>query len=189
MRTIEDYSYIINPPDCKEGDEWFDGRWKPCRVAIEDTPEYIKRRRRIDVGEGFELVGLDEVPGWVEYTIDGQHWADNGWYNCNVREIIKRRPEILAIRRRKKVEPFLRKERDALESEVKRLRAGIVELFNKLWLPIPPLPVESHEEKETLAFINWINTNQDKETSERFPKYCFLAGIHYERHRNKEGKV
>lgn len=75
------------------------------------------------------------------------------------------------------------KEHDALEAEVKRLRAGIVELFNKLWLTISPLPVESREERDKRGYLAWAITCNIECPSELV---SFLAGIHYERNRQSK---
>jgi hypothetical protein len=103
--TVDDwYGHIINPSPPKLATD--EMRWELVRAGDKFNPN-ITYRRRIDVGEGYELVGLADKPDQrvqYEYFVDG-HWGrcNFDWWDRDCRSYItKHTPGILAIRRPKK---------------------------------------------------------------------------------------
>lgn len=120
------YGFIMNPPDAKKGDQCkLQKNWRRCIAHVEGygndcskNPDII-RRRPINPGEGFEIVGLDEVieAGHYDYTSNGTDFITWG----TVAAITPRRllgmsaALILAIRRpvvKEKVETVMKEPTD-----------------------------------------------------------------------------
>lgn len=93
-----------NPPDAREGDECFNkevSKWEDC-LAFRGIVScaHKKRRRLIQAGEGFRILGLDEgIGGGAKFTSDGIEWKT--MWNEHKRtpaELDKKHDNILAIR-------------------------------------------------------------------------------------------
>lgn len=79
-QTIDNYGYIMNPPDWKEWDECRShnrGSFTKCEYQFCKN----ERRRPIQPGEGYRILGLDEqcYKFHIQITKDGTTWtkADN----------------------------------------------------------------------------------------------------------------
>lgn len=75
--SIENYGYISCPADWKEGDELLseNGQWYPCSTTVCPI-----RRRRIQAGEGYRILGLDEkIPHDCQflYERDLTYWHNS----------------------------------------------------------------------------------------------------------------